>query len=269
MREYLAELVNQTTTPLEGRNTAREYLQARILNSLQQQGAFVPLAFLGGTALRFLFHINRFSEDLDFSLESKSKDFQFSGFLTRLESDLSAEGYPIEIKVKFDHIVQSALVRFPGLLFAVGLSQHENEIISIKIEVDTNPPAGAGLAITTIRHYATLRIQHYDQASLLAGKIHAVLQRRFDKGRDMYDLLWYLSDRSWPPPNLVMLNNALVQTGWEGEKLTQDNWKTLLLEKLIGVQWDQIRNDVRPFVESTETIQLLTLATFENLLDKA
>ena len=128
--------------------------------------------------------------------------------------------------------------------------------------------AGAGLTITTIRQYATLRIQHHDQASLLAGKMHVVLQRRFDKGRDMYDLLWYFSDRTWPQPNLVMLNNALTQTGWEGEKFTQDNWKTLLLEKLRTVQWSQIRNDVRPFVESTENIQLLTLATFENLLDE-
>jgi hypothetical protein len=205
---------------------------------------------------------------LDFSLEGKAKDFQLNGYLTRLETDLSAEGYPIEIKAKLDRTVQSALVRFPGLLFSIGLSQHENEIISIKVEVDTNPPAGASLAITTIRHYSTLRIQHHDQASLLAGKIHAVLQRRFDKGRDMYDLLWYFSDRTWPPPNLVMLNNALAQTEWKGEKLTQDNWKTFLLEKLRTVQWSQIQNDVRPFVENTENIQLLTLATFENLLDE-
>lgn len=268
MRAYLAELVDKAATPLAGRNIAREYLQARILNSFQQQGAFIPLAFLGGTALRFLYRINRFSEDLDFSLEGKAKDFQLDDYLTRLETDLSAEGYPVEIKAKFDRAAQSALVRFPGLLYAIGLSQYENEIISIKIEVDTNPPAGAGLTITTIRQYATLRIQHHDQASLLAGKMHVVLQRRFDKGRDMYDLLWYFSDRTWPQPNLVMLNNALTQTGWEGEKFTQDNWKTLLLEKLRTVQWSQIRNDVRPFVESTENIQLLTLATFENLLDE-
>jgi hypothetical protein len=154
-------------------------------------------------------------------------------------------------------------------LFSIGLSQHENEIISIKMEVDTNPPAGAGLAVTTIRHFAaTLRVQHHDKASLLAGKMHAVLQRSFDKGRDMFDLLWYLTDRTWPAPNLVMLNHALVQSRWKGEVVTQDNWKMLLLEKLRTVKWTQIQNDVRPFVESTENIQLLTLATFENLLDE-
>ncbi|MEJ2487318.1 MAG: nucleotidyl transferase AbiEii/AbiGii toxin family protein, partial [Anaerolineales bacterium] len=234
----------------------------------QQQGAFLPMAFLGGTALRFLYRINRFSEDLDFSLVGKSESFQLNGYLTRLETDLSVEGYPTEIKVKTDRTVQSAFVRFPGLLYAVGLSQHENEIISIKIEVDTNPPTGAGLEITTIRHYATLRVQHHDQASLLAGKMHAVLQRRFDKGRDMYDLLWYFSDHTWPSPNLVMLNNALAQTRWKGAKLTKDNWRAVLLEKLRTVQWDQIQIDVRPFVERTEMIQLLTLATFENLLNE-
>lgn len=90
----------------------------------------------------------------------------------------------------------------------------------MKFEVDTRPPAGAGLAITLIRRHVTLRLQHHDRASLLAGKLHAVLQRPYAKGRDLYALLWYLSDPGWPAPNLVLLNNALQQSGWPGPPLT-------------------------------------------------
>ncbi|MCL6614276.1 MAG: nucleotidyl transferase AbiEii/AbiGii toxin family protein, partial [Firmicutes bacterium] len=117
-----------------------------------------------------------------------------------------------------------------------------------RIEVDTNPPAGAGLATSLIRRHVLLRLQHHDRASLLAGKIHAILQRPYVKGRDLYDLLWYLSDPSWPVPNLVMLRNALAQTGWTGEVPTEGNWRSLVAERLRGVDWERARADVAPFL---------------------
>jgi LuxR family maltose regulon positive regulatory protein len=85
--------------------------------------------------------------------------------------------------------------------------------------VATNPPAGAGLATTVVRRFVVLQLQHHDKASLLAGKLHAILQRSYTKGRDIYDLLWYLSDPTWPPPNLVLLNNALAQAHIAGYRL--------------------------------------------------
>jgi len=75
--------------------------------------------------------------------------------------------------------------------------------------------ANAVLATTVIRRHVVLQLQHHDRASLLAGKLHAILQRPYLKGRDLYDLAWYLSDREWPAPNLEYLNNALLQTGWQ------------------------------------------------------
>ena len=71
------------------------------------------------------------------------------------------------------------------------------------------------MTTTIVRRYQTLHLQHHDRATLLAGKLHAILQRPYPKGRDVNDLLWYLSDPAWPEPNLVMLNNALQQTGWD------------------------------------------------------
>jgi hypothetical protein len=268
MKEYLASLVKQTTSSLEGKNLVREYLQARILESLQRSGAMIPLAFHGGTALRFLFSHGRYSEDLDFALDGDPQDYDFRAYLQAIRSDLSPEGYQIEIKVNDQKTVNSAFIRFPGLLYEMGLSPMVNEVLAVKIEVDTHPPKGAGLATTVVHRYVVLQLHHHDKASLLSGKLHSILQRSYAKGRDIYDLLWYLSDPTWPEPNLILLNNALSQTNWEGATLTKDSWKDQVWQRLQALNWTGIVNDVRPFVEPNFDLNLLTLANFESILKK-
>jgi hypothetical protein len=139
------------------------------------------------------------------------------------------------MKVNDKKIVHSAFVRFAGLLYELGLSGQRSEVLAVKIEVDTNPPAGAVLTTSVVRRHLTLQLQHHDRASMLAGKLHAVLQRPYLKGRDLYDLLWYLSDPNWPAPNLILLNNALQQTDWTGKPLTP---------KITGAR--QCANDSKP-----------------------
>lgn len=266
MKEYLADLVQQTNSSLEGRNLAREYLQARILAALQRCGAMIPLAFHGGTALRFLFSHGRYSEDLDFALEGNRQNYDFRSYLQAIRSELTLEGYQVELKVNDQKTVHNAFVRFPGLLFELGLSPQRSETLAVKIEVDTNPPQGAGLSTTIVRRFVVLQLHHHDKASLLSGKLHAILQRSFTKGRDIYDLLWYLSDSTWPPPNLVLLNNALAQTNWAGSTQTENNWKEQVRAHLQNLNWSGIVNDVRPFVEPGFDLKLLTLANLERLL---
>jgi Nucleotidyl transferase AbiEii toxin, Type IV TA system len=101
---------------------------------------------------------------------------------------------------------------------------------------------------------------------VLAGKLHAILQRSFTKGRDLYDLLWYLSDPAWPPPKLVLLNNALVQTDWQGGTLTEANWRERVHERLRTLDWNAALADVSPFVEPGFALSLLTLANLERVL---
>ena len=108
---------------------------------------------------------------------------------------------------------------------------------------------GASLTTSVVRRFIVLQLQHHDKASLLSGKLHAILQRPYPKGRDLYDLLWYLSDPTWPEPNLVMLNNALAQTNWQGGLVVKDNWKELVRTRLRSLDWNTVVNDVRPFVE--------------------
>mgnify|MGYP006297056961 CR=1 FL=1 len=232
MKTHLKRLVNQAEAKSQAGNLAREYLQARILETLQISGGMIPLAFQGGTALRFLYDLPRFSEDLDFALERPDDGFDFQKILEKIKRGFEKENYIVQMKVNTKKVVHSGFVRFPGLLFELGLTGHRNQVLSIKLEVDTNPPAGAGLETTVVRRHVLLQLQHHDQASLLAGKLHAVLQREYSKGRDIYDLFWYLSNRRWPEPNLDLLNNALDQSGWKGVELSKDNWRNVIQERI-------------------------------------
>jgi hypothetical protein len=263
VKAYLADIVSKVESPIQGRNAMREYLQARVLACMQRAGAMIPLAFHGGTSLRFLYMLPRHSEDLDFTLEGKSAAYDLRGYARTIEAEFHREGYEVETICSVDRIVQSAWIRYRGLLHEMGLSGQQDEIFGLKIEVDTDPPQSVGLETTVVRRYVALHLQHHDRSSLLAGKIHAFLQRPFTKGRDLYDLLWYLSDPQWPNPNLTLLNNALSQTKWQGPALIEGNWRAILRERVEDCDWRSVRDDVTPFLERVEELELLTS---ENLL---
>ena len=263
MKEYLKTLIQSSSSAVEARNLAREYLQALTLQSLQRAGAMTAIAFHGGTALRFLYSLPRYSEDLDFALERPSQIYDFRSYLQSIQNDLESQGYKTILKVSDQKAVYSAFVRFPGLPFELKLSPHQNEVLAVKIEIDTNPPAGASLETSLIRRPVLLNLYHHDRASLLAGKLHAILQRSFLKGRDLYDLIWYLSDRDWPDPNLVLLNNALNQTAWTGPTINAENWREIIRAKIKSISFEQALDDVRPFLGSNEDMSLLTK---ENLM---
>ncbi len=214
MRGELLDLARRAASPALATHGVREYLQARILLALQEAGAMIPFACQGGTALRFLFDLPRFSEDLDFALERPDRSrFDLEPLEGRITAQLRREGYEVSTRARTDGAVESLQLAFPGLLHEAGLSPHASQRLTIRIEVDTSPPAGAGLATTIVRRHALLHLQHHDRPSLLAGKLHAVLQRSWAKGRDLFDLFWYLSDRRWPDPNLELLGNALERMG--------------------------------------------------------
>ncbi|MHB9149864.1 MAG: nucleotidyl transferase AbiEii/AbiGii toxin family protein [Thermoleophilia bacterium] len=193
MKEYLRDIVDRSA-PRDAVNVMREYLQARILESLQENGAWASMAFMGGTSLRFLYRLPRFSEHLDFTLETPSPGFDFLGLIGSARARFKKEGYRTEAKASTRTVVNRAFIRFPGLEHELGLSSRAEKALSVKVELDTRPPAGAGLEVTTVRRHATLRLAHHDKQSLLAGKIAALLSRGWIKGRDVYDLTWYLSD---------------------------------------------------------------------------
>lgn len=256
MKDRLKEIVAEAGAA-GAVNAMREYLQARILETLQAKGAWAELAFMGGTALRFLYGTPRFSEDLDFSLEGGSGELDFPGLVEGVRRQFEREGYRVEAKVSGRGAVKKAFIRFRGLEHEMGLSGHEAKTFSVRVEVDTNPPAGAVLDVTIVRRYATLRLTHHDRASLLAGKVAALLSREWLKGRDVYDLVWYLSDPAWPAPNEVLLGNALRQSGPAAPAKDPSVWRRSLVTRLEQAPWGRVLSDVERFLERPEEAWML------------
>lgn len=155
----------------------REYLQARILEALQAKGVFTRWAFLGGTALRFLYDLPRYSEELDFSLRQPGLEVGLADAVEEARRVLTRETYAVESSISEGRTVAAAQIQFPGLLDEFGLSPHASQKLTIRLEVDTSPPAGAEFETALVRRHVVLRLCHYDRASLLAGKLHAVLAR--------------------------------------------------------------------------------------------
>jgi len=266
MKEYLKQQVETIEDTNLARCITREYLQARLLECLQENGAFVNWVFVGGTALRFLHLMPRFSEDMDFSLAEPGIEDNFTELMKKAKASFQAEDYSVTIKAKTENTVKSAFIKFDGLLFEIGLSPHPSEVISIKLEIDTNPPAGANLETSVVRRHCLLNLQHYDKSSLLAGKLHALLTRKYVKGRDVYDLMWYLSDRTWPEPNFLLLNNALKQTGWSGPEMMVVNWRREITLRVSRYDWNKVIADAHPFIEKQEELKMLTKQNLIKLL---
>jgi predicted nucleotidyltransferase component of viral defense system len=272
MKEIIKTIVNGAETTAEASLLVREYLQARILQALQLAGAFEHWAFLGGTALRFLYRLPRFSEDLDFSIVGtqtvgKAAETNFNKYLEAVKNTFESETYTINLRTRSERTVKSSFIGFPGLLHEIGLSPHREQNLSIKIEIDTNPPPHASFKTSLVRLHLFLNLLHYDKPSLLAGKLHAILQRPYIKGRDLYDLIWYLSDPDWPEPNLPFLQASLQQTGMV---LTDDqitNWRALTADRVRSVEWKQVVADVQPFLERSGEIAFLTREHVLDLLD--
>ena len=190
---------------------------------------------------------------------------EFAGTVESVGRLLEAETYNLDIRVRADHVVQSASIGFPGLLFELGVSPHRTQKISVKIELDTNPPVGAATETTVVRRHVLLNLLHYDRPSLFAGKLHALITRPYVKGRDVYDLLWYLSDRSWPEPNLQLLRALLHQTGHHIEQDIKE-WRVSVADRIRAMKWDSVIADVRPFLERSHEIELLTRENVLSLL---
>ena len=270
MKDHLGQIVAEAPDRLRAKSLAREYVQARILQMLQEQGAFRRWIFHGGTALRFLYGLPRYSEDLDFALEKPGSEPDFTNLMESVRRGFQAEAYDVDVKVRQRTAVSSAFVLFGGLYHELGLSPRRTEVLSVKVELDTKPPASGQTETSVIRRYtAILNFKHYDKSSLLSGKLHALLARPYTKGRDLYDLFWYLSDRNWPEPNIPFLAAALRQTRWPGPQLTKDNWRSVIARKLGRLDWKKAVADVRPFLERPAELDQMTKENILLLLKRA
>ncbi len=264
MKDRALDAASRFDDPGRRLNALREYLQAFVMRSLHESEAARALAFVGGTALRFLEDLPRFSEDLDFSQVS-SDGYEPVRWLRKLMRDLHLAGFDSTVRWIDRKPVQVAWVRTASLLAEAGLSGHQEQRLAIKVEIDTRPPAGATVRRSVVTRHFTFVIGHYDLPSLMAGKLHALLTRRYPKGRDWFDLVWYRSRRPPVAPNVELLQHALDQTQGAGRHRAAD-WQHLLRTRLADLDTGVLIRDVGPFLERPTDAALLERVNLDAVL---
>ena len=252
------------------KNSVKEVIQEIVLCGLSRAGFFDSAVFYGGTALRIFYGLDRFSEDLDFSLIQPNPNFDLTQYFPILEKEVRAFGLNFKMEEKeksFDSNIRSAFLKGNTkehlLLFYSNTDIQgkisANELIKIKFEVDISPPAYA----TFERKYRLLPYPYevllYDQSSLFAGKIHAVLCRGWKnrvKGRDLYDYVFYLSQNT--PVNLKHLKQRLIQSKFilTGEEFSIKELKKALVSRLGEIDYEKAKADVEPFVKNNRSLAL-------------
>jgi len=231
-------------------NGAREYLQRLLLQALDQEGLRKQLAFTNGTALHLIFGTQRFSEDLDFSL-IEPKSYTTKPISDALERRLRQSGLRPEIwNYKDEKTIASFSIRFADLLHPLGLSPNKTQKLSIKFEVDKRPPLGGEVEETLIQNPFLFLSTHYTLPSLFATKLHAILFRRYIKGRDYYDLLFYLGKKV--RPSLKLFQNAVKQTHPDQLFPSLRQVYEALQKKIGSIDDPVMRRDVEPFLLNPE-----------------
>lgn len=260
-------------------NAIKEILQELILAALSGAGFFKEAIFCGGTALRIFYGLNRFSEDLDFSLEKPNSDFDINDYLPKVVESLKEYGINMEVQVKKQKAaVQSAFLKANTLeqmlyfntSFDVGHIRKE-EKVKIKLEIDTNPPLGGTYEMKVGLLPSIYDIKIYDSESLFAGKLHSLLCRFWDnriKGRDLYDFIFYLSRKT--KINISFLENMMKQSGHikEDESLDLNRIKELLRTKFNKIDYKLAIEDVTPFIKNTEELRFWGKDFFLSLVDR-
>lgn len=266
-------------TMYEKKNVMKEVMQEIVLCGLSRAGFFKKAAFYGGTALRIFYGLDRFSEDLDFSLMAVDEDFDITPYFPILQKEIAAFNLRVQLGVKDktkSSQIRSAFLKGNTkehlLLFYPEDVEADhvpaNEVIKIKFEIDVNPPSYA----TFERKYRLIPLPYevnlYDEASLFAGKIHAVIGRSWRnriKGRDLYDYVFYLSRNT--EVNIRHLQARLIQSGHfaDTQMLTLDGVKQLLCERFTEIDFEQAKADVLPFIKDTTLLNLWGADFFQQI----
>jgi len=265
------------SSAVEEEQAVREITQEIILAGLGRTDFFRQAGFQGGTCLRVFHGLNRFSEDLDFALRVPMQSFDLNPYLESVSRELTAYGYALEIddRSMATQTVRKAFLKDRSIGRLLRLSYRPTtgplRKIRVKVEVDTNPPAGARFETRNLDYPFPSAVCVFDLPSLFAGKIHALLCREYLKGRDWYDFIWYSARRI--PVNHELLSAALQQAGpWEGRALSTDrDWCVRELRaKIESADWRQARAEVRRFIRPQElpSLELWDSTFFVSQCDK-
>ncbi len=258
----------------------REILQEIALLGLWRSRFFERAAFYGGTALRTLYGMDRYSEDLDFSLLKPAEEFDLSRYCNALEKEIRSFGFDATVTGKTksaQSAIQSAFLKTDTLKHLLVINTTEaltasippGRVLKIKIEVDTDPPPGFDTETRFLLQPIPFSVRAFALPDMFAGKMHAVLCRNWKnrvKGRDWYDLVWYAANH--PQLHLKHLEQRMIQSGHlkKTEKLTPE--KLSVIEKSVIQKLDvgQARKEVEPFVKDPETLTAWSREFFHDVM---
>jgi predicted nucleotidyltransferase component of viral defense system len=257
-------------TKVEKQNALHEVMQEIALAGLYRAGFFDRAAFYGGTCLRIFYGMKRFSEDMDFSLLQADENFRLENYFDAITADFRAVGREITIarkEKKTQTHVESAFLKDTTEIYNLQFSTEKS--VKIKIEVDTQPPAGFATEHKLLMLPFSFMVRCYTLSDLYAGKMHALLFRNWKnrvKGRDWYDFEWYVR-------NNISLNFAHLQQRAEQinaiskNDFTKESFKTLLKERILKTDINAVKNDVRPFIKNPAEMDIWSSDYFLQLAD--
>jgi len=263
-------------------NALREILQEVALLGLWRGKFYEKAAFYGGTALRVLYGLDRFSEDMDFSLLEPLDSFDLTGYTTFLQRETSGFGFDVRVE-RIDKAIQSPIqsaflkANTRNQLLVIETEEEilqaipQGQVLRIKLEVDTDPPPGFATQTRYLLQPIPFAVRAFALPDLFAGKMHAILFRKWKsrvKGRDWYDLVWYAANH--PELHLHHLEQRMRQTGdWEeNADLTPAKFEAILMEAINNLDIEQARKEVEPFVKHPENLFIWSRDFFLDVASK-
>ncbi|MCG2712080.1 MAG: nucleotidyl transferase AbiEii/AbiGii toxin family protein [Candidatus Omnitrophica bacterium] len=263
-------------------NALKEIIQEIALLGLWRSKFFEKGAFYGGSALRILYGLDRFSEDLDFSLLEKDTNFSFKGYCRAIEDELKSFGFSVSVESKQKKMgtdIDSVFIKAGTLknIISIAISEsvkkkiHQGKTMKIKLEIDKNPPGGFSTEARYLLQPVPFFVNTYTLPHLFAGKMHAILCRPWVnrvKGRDWYDFVWYVGRCT--SVGLKHLEDRMKQTGHlkSSEVLTEENFKQRLLEKIDSIDFDKAKKDVENLLKDTSSLKLWCKEFFRVICEK-
>lgn len=263
-------------------NALKEIIQEISLLGLWRGKFFEKAAFYGGTALRIFYGLERFSEDMDFSLTKLDKQFNIGKYCSWITDELKSFGFEAEVEKKskvVDSAIQSAFVKAGTIQNLLEIEAPKellkripsNKTIKIKIEIDIDPPLGFSTEAKYLLQPIPFSVNLYSLPDLFAGKMHAILCREWKgrtKGRDWYDLVWYVGRGVLL--NLSHLEKRMRQTGHvaEGESFSREVLLDRLQKKIEQTDFEAAKNDVMPMLKDTAGLNVWSKEFFSEIVRK-
>jgi predicted nucleotidyltransferase component of viral defense system len=278
MKDWIAEYNPQNEE--ETLAAMREIMQEIALAALSRTDFYKKAAFYGGTALRIFHGLDRYSEDLDFSLLETDPKFSLIPYFSAITDEFEALGIRVSIREKDKRIktqIDSAFLKsetiWQELVLEDIVKQHgisSNKSIKIKIEIDRVPPLGFETEEKLLVRPFSFYVNCFSLPSLFAGKLHALLFRKWKnrvKGRDWYDMEWYI--RKGVPLNIPhFLLRARETKDWNEETINKEQVLELLKDKIHSVSFDSVKDDVRKFIRNDEQLAIWNTDYFNDLIQK-